>query len=97
MAFDYLYDQSETLLSRFVTFTTEYNRYDLGFFYSQHFDGKSFVLSLQNMRAVLISSDEIMLDPNWIGKLDVQAEDVEVVSAFLKKSLSSIFKHDDLD
>jgi len=29
MKFDYLYDQSENLLSRFVTFATEHNRYDL--------------------------------------------------------------------
>ncbi|MDF2682498.1 MAG: hypothetical protein K0R47_3688 [Brevibacillus sp.] len=97
MSFDYLYDQSETALSRYVAFTTENNRYDLGLFYSQHFDGKSFVLSLQNMQSVLISSDDIAYDHGWIDKLAVRAEDVEIVSSFLKKTLSSLFKNDDLD
>lgn len=97
MSFDYLYDQSENMLSRFVAFTTEHNRYDLGLFYSQHFDGKSFVLSLQNMKSVLISSDEITYDHSWIEKLDIHAEDVDIVSSFLKKTLSSLFNNDDLD
>lgn len=97
MSFDYLYDHSENMLSRFVAFTTEHNRYDLGLFYSQHFDGKSFVLSLQNMQTVLISSDDIAYDHGWIGKLAIREEDVELVSSFLKKTLSSLFKHDDLD
>lgn len=97
MSFDYLYDQSENMLSRYVAFATENNRYDLGFFYSQHFDGKSFVLSLQNMQSVLISSDDIAFDHGWIDKLAICAEDVDIVSGFLKKTLSSLFKHDDLD
>ncbi|MGG1663282.1 SAV0927 family protein [Brevibacillus sp. NRS-1366] len=97
MKFDYLYDQSENLLSRFVTFATENNRYDLAFFYSQHFDGKNIVVSLQNMRAALISSDDISHDQSWIHSLDIRPEDVGIVSHFLTKALSSLFKHDDLD
>ncbi|GED32215.1 DUF3055 family protein [Brevibacillus centrosporus] len=97
MSFDYLYDQSETMLSRYVAFTTDNNRYDLGLFYSQHFDGKSFVLSLQNMQSVLISSDEIAFENGWVDKLAIRAEDVEVVSSFLKKTLSSLFHNHDLD
>lgn len=97
MKFDYLYDQSENLLSRFVTFATEHNRYDLAFFYSQHFDGKSIVMSLQNMRAALISSDDLSHENSWVQSLEVRAEDVDIVSSFLTKALSSLFRHDDLD
>ncbi|MGG4494931.1 SAV0927 family protein [Brevibacillus reuszeri] len=97
MTFDYLYDQSENLLSRFITFATEKHRYDLAFFYSQHFDGKSIVLSLQNMRAALLSSEDISHDDSWVRSLEVPQEDVDIVSSFLAKTLSTLFKHDDLD
>lgn len=97
MKFDYLYDQSENILSRFVTFATENTRYDFAIFYSQHFDGKNIVISLQNMRAVLISSDDLAHDQSWIQTLDVQTEDIEVVAIFLTKALSALFKYDDLD
>ncbi len=97
MKFEYLYDQSENLLSRFVTFATEQRRYDFAFFYSRHFDGKSIVMSLQNMRAALLCSDDVGHDHNWVHSLAVHTEDEEVVSSFLAKALSSLFKHDDLD
>ncbi|WNC14914.1 SAV0927 family protein [Brevibacillus brevis] len=97
MAFDYLYDQSENILSRYVAFATEHTRYDLGLFYSQHFDGKSFVVSLQNMQSILISSDDIGYDHGWVERLGVRAEDVDVVSSFLKRTLTSLFNNHDLD
>ncbi|ELK42123.1 hypothetical protein D478_10545 [Brevibacillus agri BAB-2500] len=97
MKFEYLYDQSENLLSRFVTFATEHHRYDFAFFYSQHFDGKSIVMSLQNMRAALISSDDLAHNHSWVQPFAVHAEDEDVVTSFLQKALSSLFRHDDLD
>ena len=50
-------------------------------------------MSLQNMRAALLCSGDVGRDHNWVHSLAVHAEDEEVVSSFLAKALSSLFKH----
>ncbi len=86
MTFEYLYDDTEKPLSRYVSFATGNNRYDFNLIFTQQFDGKSFIMSLQNLQAVLISSDEIIHDSSWITKLGIACEDIEIVKSFLQKS-----------
>jgi hypothetical protein len=95
MSFEYLYEEMERPVSRYVSFVTDSHRYDLGLFYTQHFDGKSLVMSLQNMQAVLISADDVSHDGSWIETLNIAREDVEIVKQFLQKALSSLHKHVD--
>ncbi len=52
-------------------------------------------MSLQNLQAVLLSSDELGRDSSWISKLGIANEDIEIVKVFLQRSLSSLQRHVD--
>lgn len=88
MKYDFLYDVMEKPLTRYVSVATQANRYDFGLLYSQHFDGKSIILSLQTWNGVLLSFDEIFHHEAWAKKLGIVAEDVEAVKEFLKATVN---------
>ncbi|MET3287601.1 UNVERIFIED_CONTAM: hypothetical protein ABID98_000171 [Brevibacillus sp. OAP136] len=90
MNFEYLYDETEKPLTRYVTFVTKKNRYDFGLFHTQQFNGKSLVVSLQSLKAALMASDDVYRSDYWIKKLEIDEEDIEVVKEFFKNSLSPI-------
>ncbi|MGE5704163.1 MAG: SAV0927 family protein [Clostridia bacterium] len=90
MNFEYLFDETEKPLTRYVTFVTKSNRYDFGLFHTQQFNGKSIVVSLQNLKAALICADDVSRSDCWIKKLEIALEDVEVVKEFFKNSLSPV-------
>jgi hypothetical protein len=90
MNFDYLYDEMERPFTRYVSFATKNKRYDLALIYTQHFDGKTVVMSVQNLQGVLISADDISHTSAWTQILQIDPDDIEIVKEFLRSRLYSI-------
>ncbi|MGD8189892.1 SAV0927 family protein [Brevibacillus ginsengisoli] len=88
MEFDYLYDEIERPFTRFVSYVAKKKRYDFVLMYTQHFEGKCMVMSLQTMRMVMLSSDDIPLGETWVKQLDIAEEDREIVTDFFRIALS---------
>jgi hypothetical protein len=90
MTFDYLYDETERPLTRYVSFATQNKRYDLAMVYTQHFNGKTLVISLQNLQGGLIAMEDIDHADVWVKALQIDPDDVEIVKEFLRSRLYSI-------
>ncbi len=90
MNYDYLYDEKEKALTRYVSYVAKKNRYDFGLVYTQNFEGKSIVMSLQNLKMVLMSYEDISHDIYWASKLGVEEEDVDSIKEFFQAVLYPI-------
>jgi hypothetical protein len=84
---EYLFDETEKSLTRYVCLATEENRYDFSLVYSELFHGKSVVTCLQSGKTVLLSNDDIENEMYWVNKLKVAEQDIESVKSFFMTAL----------
>ncbi|MBN6187600.1 DUF3055 family protein [Aneurinibacillus sp. BA2021] len=84
---EYLFDESEKSMTRYVCLATEEARYDFSFVYSSLFQGKSFITCLQSGQALLLSHDDLPNEDYWVKKLAVAHKDVEKIKEFFAAAL----------
>jgi len=90
MNLDFLYDVKETPVVRYVSYATDNHRYDFGIVFTQQFEGKSIVMSLQNLALVLLCHDDITHSSYWMEKLGVAKEDESSIRGFFESVLYRI-------
>ncbi|SFS92568.1 SAV0927 family protein [Marininema halotolerans] len=87
MALDYLLDETEKPVVRHVCLAAKVNRYDFSLIYTHKFyGGKTMVACLQSGKLLLMDKDDL-LTGDWVEKLGVEKDDVEVLKAFLDSAL----------
>ncbi|MEQ6377126.1 DUF3055 domain-containing protein [Bacillaceae bacterium S4-13-56] len=55
----FLYDENNSVDSRFVSFVGEYNRFDLAIITTDRYFGKKIVLDIQGNRFAIIGQDDV--------------------------------------
>jgi hypothetical protein len=84
---EYLFDEMEEAMTRYVCLATEENRYDFSLVYNKLFQGKSFVTCLQSGKALLLCHDDLHNEEYWVSGLKVAEQDVEAMKAFFTTAL----------
>ncbi|MFT9849734.1 SAV0927 family protein [Aneurinibacillus sp. REN35] len=84
---EYLFDESEQSMTRYVCLATDEARYDFSFVYSSLFQGKSFITCLQSGQSLLLSHDDLHDEKYWVKKLAVAEEDVDKIKEFFAAAL----------
>jgi len=83
----YLYDTKETPIVRYLSFVAKKNRYDFGIVFTQQFEGKSIVMSLQTMKWVFMAKDDLYQSSSWLERLGVDPEDEESIKGLFQNVL----------
>ncbi|KZZ83245.1 DUF3055 domain-containing protein [Bacillus sp. SJS] len=61
----FLYDEVDETKTRFVSFTGEYQRFDLALLHTSRYYGKMIVLNLQSSRFAIVGTDDLD-EPGYI-------------------------------
>lgn len=83
----YLYDDTETTKTRFVSFMGKTNRFDLALTISSRFYGKVLVLNLQSNRFAIIGHDDLEEEGYLEHIYQLNEEEAEELREFLAQSI----------
>lgn len=79
----YLYDDTESTRTRFVSFMGENQRYDLAITQTERYYGKSLVLDLQGSRFAIMGRDDLD-EPGYVeGVFKLTEEEADELRDFL--------------
>lgn len=87
MPMEYLYDETERPITRFVSFVTDTQRYDFAVTFTKKFQGSSLVVCIQTLKAVLLSANDVSISTQWLEKLSIHPEDYSIVKQFFQNTL----------
>lgn len=79
----YLYDETENVNTRFVSFTGETVRFDLIILTTNRFYGKKVVINIQNGRSAIIGHDDLDEEGYLAHAFNLNDEEAEDLHAFL--------------
>jgi hypothetical protein len=79
----FLYDDTETTRTRFVSFVGETNRFDLGITTTERFYGKLLVFNIQSNRFAIIGEDDLE-EPGYLEHVyGISEEEATELKQFL--------------
>jgi hypothetical protein len=90
MVLNNLLEEVENQLVRYYCMVSEGHRYDIVVIHSEKLFGKVMVVSIQNGRMVLLNHNDIPDEHYWVGKLDINREDVNEFRNFLYMVLDKV-------
>lgn len=79
----FLYDETEQTRTRYVSFVGKYHRFDLAIVRTDHFYGKSLVISLQNGRSAIIGQDDLEEEGYIAQAFGLSEEEAQELTEFL--------------
>lgn len=81
----YLYDDTVDTKTRFVSFMSENNRFDLAIIKSDRYYGKIIVLNIQGGRFAIIGPDDLEEEGYIEHAFQLNEEDAKELTAFLSE------------
>lgn len=81
----YLYDETESTQTRFISFMGENNRFDLAIITSDRYYGKKLVLDIQRGRFAIIGHDDLEEEGYIEHAFQISEEDAEELTSFLSE------------
>lgn len=84
MKFEIISEINEKQFVHYYCILTQNHRYDLTITYTNHFFGKAMVTSIQTGRMVLLCSEDILIEENWVLPLQINEEDISEFQDFLQ-------------
>lgn len=79
----YLYDDTENTKTRFISFMSENQRFDLAIIQSERYYGKSLVLDIQSNRFAIIGTDDLEEEGYLEYAFNLSEEDAAELRSFL--------------
>ena len=80
-------DETESTSVRYVSFSTEFRRYDFAFFESETIDDKVFILDLQSSHYTTVKKDELKSPKYYAHHFRVNEYEAEEIFEYLKENL----------
>ncbi|MFB6467529.1 DUF3055 domain-containing protein [Cytobacillus sp. Hz8] len=81
----FLYDETEETKTRFISFMSESQRFDLAIIQSERYYGKKLVLNIQGNRFAIIGPDDLEEEGYIEHAFNLSEEDGEELRSFLSE------------